>query len=358
MTANRYFLLVFLIGFNSSSSLANACPLALKSLNSQFITNETLCDLADRYALALQQIEQNGARPADRVAALLAPRMINMSDWLTLREAKNFDPYLIYEPAPKTWKLWENGAKIIDEAAHLNVADQNLKPLTLEQLRQIQKATIADLVPTSGNFRQGGEVGRVIYHSVAVTPKQSRALRRVEYKSLLHPERPILRWHATLCLQERLPEFQDQFNNANKIHSVFDVSQWPDIDPDKFFIDTDGREKQCGYILYADPNEVEPQMEKWLEFINGAITQWNRWFIAIHPFESGNGRTSRFVMDYLLKSLGLPSPLLEDMNEDLYHTEETWAQEIAVGLHRAVLTAESCAEYPQARGCQAVPRQP
>jgi len=39
-----------------------------------------------------------------------------------------------------------------------------------------------------------------------------------------------------------------------------------------------------------------------------------RWFVSIHLFGGGNGRTSRFFMDYISESLGLPATTLASMN--------------------------------------------
>jgi len=36
--------------------------------------------------------------------------------------------------------------------------------------------------------------------------------------------------------------------------------------------------------------------------------------VSVHPFPDGNGRTSRLVMDYVLRSNGLPPAALDDVN--------------------------------------------
>ena len=62
-------------------------------------------------------------------------------------------------------------------------------------------------------------------------------------------------------------------------------------------------------IIYEAPaaSEVNQMMDEFLEFVNGhscsdsvmaAIAQY--YFVAIHPFEDGNGRTGRIISDYIL----------------------------------------------------------
>ena len=62
-------------------------------------------------------------------------------------------------------------------------------------------------------------------------------------------------------------------------------------------------------IIYEAPpaSEVYGMMERFIEFANGhsypdlimsAMAQY--YFVAIHPFEDGNGRTARIISDYLL----------------------------------------------------------
>jgi hypothetical protein len=63
---------------------------------------------------------------------------------------------------------------------------------------------------------------------------------------------------------------------------------------------------------------------------------------------------SRFVMDWLLKSLGLPAPILKNMNEDMYTTEQQWTKEVGNGVLRAIQAAERCAENPNSIGCAVI----
>ncbi len=85
-----------------------------------------------------------------------------------------------------------------------------------------------------------------------------------------------------------------------------------------------------------------------------SVARMQRWFIAIHPFRDGNGRVSRFVMDLMVKSLGLPAPILKNVEHDLYFTHEQWAREIGTGIIRAVQEAEACLRSPDNVGCREI----
>ena len=44
----------------------------------------------------------------------MAPRFINMPDWMGKRTADADSATKIYAPAPTTWTQWENGASVVD----------------------------------------------------------------------------------------------------------------------------------------------------------------------------------------------------------------------------------------------------
>jgi hypothetical protein len=79
-----------------------------------------------------------------------------------------------------------------------------------------------------------------------------------------------------------------------------------------------------------------------------------QWIISVHPFQNGNGRTSRLLMDRILMSLGLPAPVLKEQNLDLYLTPSEWAKYIYAGLQFAVQLYERCAANSAQPGCQQV----
>ncbi len=96
--------------------------------------------------------------------------------------------------------------------------------------------------------------------------------------------------------------------------------------------------KRCGMVHYPTPNKVEMLIKKLVNKINTYFTQNSnkvskyqrqktindlqfaisiqRELAAIHPFQDGNGRMSRFLMDYVTIKLDLPFLFIPDMNND------------------------------------------
>ncbi len=348
-----------------SASAEAACPPILKNLKTDHLRTGDLCSTYERYHKALAEMEAKGLVPAERVGNLHAPRMINMPSWKKNREEQNFSPWRVYKPAPQTWGGWENGAAIVDKVIAENLKTNRMQPISIDYVKSLQASSMTNMVKAPGKFRDHGEVGLALVRENSLTAAQAKAMLQSEYKSLLKPGQPLTEWRATQCWEDRTPQFRQQWTG-------FYTQQWPQIPANQFWTDAKGEQRQCGYIIYADMNEVEPQMKLWEKEINEKLATWGtpaasgdplllasraqRWFISIHPFLDGNGRTSRFIMETIIKSLGLPAPLLSNMDEDIYHTEEEWAKEIGEGLHRAIKYAEYCAKKPDGMGCNIVPK--
>ena len=148
---------------------------------------------------------------------------------------------------------------------------------------------------------------------------------------------------------------------------------------DRYFT-LNGKQRQCGFLTYAGGNgnpvevegEVRSQMDEWLAgHLNVRVAQSfqqgqgldpirtaaraQRWLIAIHPFASGNGRTSRLLMEYILQSVGLPTAIFDDMNEDITVSEAAWAQKLGYAMAKTVQNIRYCTDAPTRDGCQLVP---
>lgn len=72
-------------------------------------------------------------------------------------------------------------------------------------------------------------------------------------------------------------------------------------------------------------------------------------FVSLHPFQDGNGRTARLVMDRILAEGGIPPPILKDMGADVTLSREQYEAEVRAGVARTIqATGRSGALSPHA----------
>jgi hypothetical protein len=321
-----------------------------------------LCDLARRYNRVRYKLVKKGVKNPDLLANVFAPRFIDRADWeWELERAPGpVDPALVYEPAPETWNTWARAAVAVMVRGNQNNDAAVLPRLTVEQLKELNATSTAGLV--RGEFRRTStEIGRAMETRYALNDEQVRTIENFEYPNLLT-------WRNTQCLEERSASFQKNFRRD--LYQYSDPTLWPVTkDPNRAY-EVDGKRYRCGYIIYPDSKVLLGLVDGWIRDTNAQIAAFaeapksqdpillaaraQRRLVAIHPFDGGNGRTSRLVMDEFLLSLGLPAPLLREMNQDLGHSEEAWAREVGVGILRTVETLEACERDLTAKGCYEV----
>lgn len=346
------------------------CPESLKTLKSDFLPNgfTNLCSLYARYHAALAAAKKKGLNPPERVAEILGPRFINLPDWNKAKANGKADPWTVYNPAPQTWKSWDEARRIADQAAARNLETGRVAPFTLDTIREIHTAGLKNL-PHAGDYRtsHNSEIGMSFDRNSTMPYKQIKALQHIEYKSLKDPSKPLISWTPSTCQNDwsedvKKSVFRPTGVNLESIPKLNDLNQT--------FAGSDGTPMQCGYITYAPTSEVPGQLENWMANINSTTETWGtdhpqgdpimtaaraqRWFIAVHPFERGNGRTSRLIMDEILQSQGLPTPTFIDMNDDIGTPENEWAKKVGDGMLRTVEALENCTKKPSQLGCQVV----
>ncbi len=103
---------------------------------------------------------------------------------------------------------------------------------------------------------------------------------------------------------------------------------------------TGGRKK----VFYPKPAEVKQLLDdalldfrnrlahaKTLEERVRIYTDFSKKLVSIHPFPDGNGRTTRFTLNFLLAQEGLPIPILED-TIDLSLSDERFYEKVVSGI--------------------------
>ena len=133
------------------------------------------------------------------------------------------------------------------------------------------------------------------------------------------------------------------------------------------------RSKFCGYFNYGPEHEnlnkiIENKIDIWLTDLNLKlklvksikanpikVAAWaQRSFVGIHPFQDGNGRVSRLIMDTILTAVGLPYPVIRNMSDDLFSTDEQWAKVIGQGILDTLEIFQNCHDNPVSLSCLSV----
>lgn len=67
-----------------------------------------------------------------------------------------------------------------------------------------------------------------------------------------------------------------------------------------------------------------------------------KWFVTVHPFQDGNGRTSRAIQDLILQYYGLPFAPAGDLQNDLLITVDMYLQQNYLAMEDSMATLRAC----------------
>ncbi len=105
---------------------------------------------------------------------------------------------------------------------------------------------------------------------------------------------------------------------------------WKEIIPGKYKTEPNHVETATGEIFkFALPEEVPAKMKELMEWFKESIesppasiasflAELHHRFILIHPFDDGNGRIVRLLLNYVLMRLGYPPFVIENRNRESY----------------------------------------
>jgi fido (protein-threonine AMPylation protein) len=352
-----------------------SCPLLLQNLATSHLGQWSPCQVFESYQASLQKLKQKGVYASEYIAAWRGPRFINFPDWIKMALFTGYNPWYVYKPAPKTWQSWENGHALVYTQVQKNLKKQKVEIFDLEWIKKVHRVSMQDMYVSAGSIRNHSEVGLQLDRKYALPEATIQLLDQgAGYRSHTNPDEPMLEWIPTICWEDQDRKILETIEERKaKKESWFQKTEWTHPEKDLFF-EEGGARKQCGYISYPASGDVIPELSNYLKIINNRTQKWispdknedfletiakaQRLFIAIHPFKDGNGRMSRYLMDLLIESTGLPAPVLADMDNDLFVSEKDWAQELGRGIFRTLDILNQCAENPQRESCKIIPLKP
>ncbi len=258
-----------------------------------------------------------------------ARRFIDRKDW---EEAVSIKKPLekVYDPAPHTWEDWEKIAYTEVLPFSLSSQELNIDQVIKWNLNSIKRETLLD---SNGNLvypedeevysylrknnSKGWVVGTLKYKAQALTKKEIK--RVINFKVDNHELYNPLGWAKTPCVDGKVEN------------------------------------KECGKIVYAPPKDLSRYLRRMIKTINKKLEKdltdqeyfefaihMQKQIVALHPFVDGNGRVSRFVMDYITLKTKLPYIIYYNMNNDLTEDPKKFQLEAKRGMFHGVLIKEYC----------------
>lgn len=313
------------------------------------------CWMQDRVAKLRETYAAKGIN-LDEIGEYKVLRFIDRHSW---EKAKTFKraPHKIYDPAPATWKVWENGINTTFNDlpkkhalnTHINL-DKNSFAKINEILLTDGTTSIKDKVTDSN--KKPGEYRIQNDNAVGFCAEADKAQEFAEsiQKSEESLARFQQRWESLVGLR-----FSDVVKNEGG----------PDFDNANFLSQMTVSETGCHrdrtvFIQYSPTIEVMNQIE-WISiFIKTNLQSYVRgeaylapvefaafvqkWFVSVHPFADGNGRTSRAIQEMIMYNFGLPFVPAGDLQNDALDDLDNYVENTYKKLDSMLTELEMCVD--------------
>jgi hypothetical protein len=347
--------------------------------------------LAEDQTAQLANIKQEYQRAIQRGAALqgclgnrldpltmkdiAARRFINRWDWenylsnKTATAASPVDPAEVYKPAPLTWNNWWK------VATQVNAAIQAKTPLSVAMIEKWNSDSLAGTDPSyeqTGEIRTWDNYATNLYKSDPLTPDEVAAIKAFQLPGI---SGPALRWDPAVCYEDLPKDFklpgdrpecqqidfdahhgssQENADDAKTMDQNIMINEWyqdacwPRISDDV----ANAMPKVCGFFHFISHDKVPQTLQAIVDEVNQQITTTSDpirlammaqlHFVGTHPFVDGNGRTSRWIEDYVLFRSGLPPVFLPNMDHDLSTPTELYIRQAYSGAEESLQLMSNC----------------
>lgn len=320
------------------------------------------CALQDRLTAIREQLRKEKI-DINEVAEYRVLRLIDRRSWDYAR-LKRTPPNEIYKPAPTTWSVWDQGIRsIFGSVDFKNILFRDLK-IDVNTMSGMNKVLLTNGVDSikdpnttqsklPGEFRVNEDKGvgycskRTVDNQGLIDRAESSMMKlQQRWESSIgmtfsdvvaryggqNPQEANLKsgMYVTdsVCGKDKLPD--SVFVSYARTHSVMDRINWMTI-----FLESN-------LELYRQGRPALSPVE--------LATALQKWFVSVHPFADGNGRTSRAIQDIVLANFGLPYAPGGDLQNDAMDTYDNYLFLTYNAMDSMLNTLEKCAKnYAKSR---------
>lgn len=348
---NKAILSSFVSGLLLFTSATFGCDDILKGFKKD-------CEFQDRYA-KVREIYRKHKMDITEVAEYKALRFIDRSSWDINVYGDKKAPLLIYEPAPATWLVWSEGiSQFFNGDSGKGLLNQKLsekKGFDKKFISRINKTLLMNETyntkdPNTDRFKYPGE-----YRSLFDD--------KVGFCSQLDPN---LDRQFVIKSQNSVIKYQSDWEQKAGL-SLAQVVEDQNIRPYKtatMLVPLKMTGEKCAdgkgnFIAFASSMDVSNHID-WLQaFLRYNMKRYSyanpviapielsavvqKWFVTIHPFADGNGRTSRAIQDMILQNFDLPFTPAGDLQIDTETPVTEYIQETYDSMDDMLKFLEGCA---------------
>ncbi len=287
----------------------------------------------------LKEKYKNQEKDIYKIQEFLALRFIDRTDWNNAKDLKKSIDN-IYKPAPITWNQWK---KVTFENVHKKASSNS--PLDYQDLIDWSYLSVQNTTQASGfskEYKKGlrGNIddvkwGYIYYSYNGLSYDLIKRLESFQFLSEKDKSYKKLRikWDTIKCHDRKNP---DELGN----HFPAQLSK---------------DQSNCGTLIYPYGSYVEEGYKDLINLVNKRLEKKlnfkeafefsidiQKQFVFLHPFHDGNGRSSRWLMDYIMLKSGHPVFVYNYMNQDMTMIDSQFKEESKKASLLLLRTLEKC----------------